>query len=232
MTETLEEVEVEEGPETEPDEPETGDEPEQGDGDEEETDGPQEAPDEAEGAANDPEVWTKLEQSAATWRRRVSTLLAEDYNELVFCPLCPENLPGYLLPVPLDDETRAQVKQFLDPVELPEMRQEDGIEVCTVCNGYGEALTGSPIPGKNTKLCSCCNGNGWTDPAAREGWKVTHPPAIPQRVDPVAFTTSQPGSWSPPATDNWGRPFGFPNYGRDPGTMNPDERAADPYANN
>lgn len=232
MTETLETEETTEAPET----PEEGqEEPEEGQEESEQIEGPDDPGQEdteEPSPASDPEAWAKLERSANGWRRRVSEVLGEDALELSYCPLCPENLPGYVLPVPPDDETKAQIMAWLNPVELPEMRQGTGLQACDECNGYGNVLTGSPIPEKSTNLCAKCHGNGWTDPTARSSWDAVNPPPQPTTITPAYTPAAATGTWSPPATDNWGRPFGNPNYGRDPLTMSPDERAADPWANN
>lgn len=232
MTETLETTETPEEPlET----PETPDEDDDGDEDTEDEDEPQETPETPQdepSPASDPEVWKKLERSASTWRNRVSELLGEDAQELLICPLCPDNLPGLLLPIPPDEQTIAEVEAFLHPVKLPEMAKDPDTEECDLCVGIGEVLTGSKVPGKDKKLCPKCNGNGWTDPTARSSWNAVHPPASPS-VSAPAYQVSPPGAaWSPPATDNWGRPYGNANYGRDPQTMSPEDRAADPWANN
>lgn len=182
------------------------------------------------GPMDDPAVWDKAGKSAETWRRRVGDLFAEDAVHLEVCPLCPDNLPGFIIPQAIPDELVDAVIARLRGTNLPERLQDPKAELCDVCNGHGVTLTGSMVPGNDTKPCEKCGARGWTNPIDRQNWQTMNP----------AETTTSP-AWTPPpssvstfdgmpASDTWGRPVGNANYGRDPQYMTPAEREADPWA--
>ena len=179
--------------------------------------------------ADQQETWDKAAASAQTWRRRVENLFGEDFEALTGCPLCPDNLPGFIIPEALSPELRKQVIDYLQGQDAPEMTQEPGIEACDVCNGWGEALTGSKVPGKQTKLCSKCSGNGWTTNQDRQQWEqnaVLRGQAALAVVPPVTFS---PATITLPQTDQWGRPQGSPFYGHDPQYMTPEQKQGDAF---
>lgn len=223
MSSTAAEIET---PELEPD-PAVTEHP-----DEPETE-PQEHPDEPE-PEQEPEpepepidvekAMKQLEREATRHANRVSEIMGEDAQELAVCPLCEIVTPGFVFPQAIPDEHRDAVIGWLrGGADVPAMEPEPGIEVCDVCNGHGKTLTGSLVPGNDTKPCAKCNTLGWTDPTARSSWLATHPPAAPEQTPQPFVPTVVTAPAVQPPQDTWGRPLGAPNYGRDPAFMTPDE---------
>ena len=214
----------------EPEQPGEGDEPEQpGEGDEpEQPTSPAPAP---PTEADTAKMLRQLERSATSWRNSVSRILEEDAQVLEPCPLCPDNLPGFVYPLEtIPHEVREAVIGWLRGGDTPDMKDDPDAEVCDVCDGHGHTLTGSKVPGNDTKLCGKCAGNGWTMPEQRAGWAALHPPTPPPQAEVIPMPVAAATSTGMPATDQWGRPLGNPNYGRDPNYMTPEERAADPWS--
>lgn len=215
--ETVEEPETVE-PDSEPDEPEP--EPEH--------------PEDEPQAASNPEDFDKaqkaLARSATSWRNAVSRIMGEDAQHLAPCPLCPDNLPGFVFPDAIPDEHRAGVIDWLRGTDAPPMMQDPDTQVCDVCGGHGHTLTGSPVPDKLTKLCGKCNGNGFTTANDEATWKAMHPPATPAAAQPFTTSPVMGSTAGLPATDAYGRPAGTEFYGRDPLYMSDHEKARDPWS--
>lgn len=230
MSETEIENPVETDDQDDDDELEVQPEQDEPEGDEEEPEAETEAAAPQTGPMDDPATWDRAGKSAETWRRRVSDLFAEDAVNLEVCPLCPDNLPGFIIPDYIPDELRERVIDYLRPVNLPEMKADPDTECCDVCGGHGRTLTGSPIPENRTKLCGKCGGNGFTTKEQRESWAMMHPPAPAAPAPYVAPVAPVQDFSGMPATDQWGRAAGTPNYGRDPAYMTAAEKEADPWA--
>lgn len=213
----------EEGPESSPTEP--GDEPTPEAGDE--PDGP-EAPDEPPTEPVTPVGRTpeemeslrkSLDTSANTWRRRVESLLGDDFAALVPCELCGEEIPGFHWPAELlqpETELEARLVEVLRGPATPNYPPAQNVRPCTACEGWGKVSTGSKVPGKGVVNCPACRGFGYTPPpggAAVTADGLTGADELPALDDPEP----------PPAeADPWGSPRILedgqenPNYGRMP----------------
>jgi len=174
----------------------------------------------------------QLDRSATSWRNSVSRIMEEDAQQLSPCPLCPDNLPGFVFADAIPAEHRQQVIEWLRGSDVPELQADPEAELCDVCAGHGNTLTGSLVPGNQTKMCGKCNGKGWTNKQERESWRMMNPPDQGTFPAPVTLAGSATSVDSTPAVDAWGRPQGVQHYGVDPKYLTPAQRNSDPWSPN
>ena len=157
----------------------------------------------------------KLASSAQTFRRRVSDVLGEDALVLVPCELCLPDIPGFHFDLsimqPLD-ETQARLLEILKTPGAPEYVSAPDVRRCDHCHGYGKGVTGSLVPGQETKVCTSCRGFGFVPPPGVDN--TSHAPADTNAAAPDQGLKED--------TDPWGSPRILPdgqlnpNYGRMP----------------
>lgn len=230
MSETVEETPVE--TETEPEEaPAVPDEPEEEEGADDEPEAQTETP--AAPPVPEPGMMTereleeaskKLERSATTWRNRVSEVLGEAANDLVPCELCNPIIPGFHFPAELEqprDDQHARLLEVLRTPSAPEFALASHVQQCGTCQGWGQVLSGSRVPGKERVTCPTCKGNGFQGQA-------TLAPFSP--VENGQAEVQFPADTQPLSQDDldaWGSPRLLddgqenPNYGRAPSYKNP-----------
>jgi hypothetical protein len=166
----------------------------------------------------------RLEQSATTWRNRVSALLEESAQDLVPCELCLPIIPGFHWPAEVEqprDATHARLLSVLKTPEGPPLKAANNTRSCDHCDGYGRVLSGSKVASHREINCSNCGGKGYLGgPTAQTNGGVSiafTPDAIPASRD------DEP----PTDVDSWGIPRLLedgtenPNFGRTPQFWNP-----------
>ena len=171
----------------------------------------------------------KLAKEATRHANRLSEIMGEDAQTLATCPLCEPLMPGFLWTEHITDDRRAASLEMLGASRMLDLKQDPDTEMCDVCNGYGETLTGSPVPGKEFKLCGKCSGNGYATKEQTIAWSTMHPAAT-IAVGSTTLDASPQAVMAMPPIDTWGRPIGQEFYGRDPQFMTPEERARDPWS--
>lgn len=176
---------------------------------------PQEAPQEALTEA-------QLEARAKAWERERDRHFRElrkrdadryDANEV--CPLCDGH--GMFWPqIPEPEQTfRRQTISVLlggdQPLAYPD---DEDTETCAKCQGTGMTRTGSKVPNQETRPCPMCNAQGWK-------LKTPTAPVTPLFTTPMTAANGQtvPLPQVGPL-DMWQRPFGHPDYGRNPAEVN------------
>lgn len=167
----------------------------------------------------------KIDQAANTYRRRIESLLgADNFAVLVPCELCSGDILGFHYPpelmIPESDLDQRLIEALAGPAR-PEYVDSPDRHMCDVCNGYGEVLTGSKVPGKGRIKCATCRGYGFTpplgiahaDPGSADADLEPPAPAAPLAV------ADQSDAWGSPKylddgqeNPNWGR---MPQY-KDP----------------
>lgn len=175
-------------------------------------------------------MFGKLEKEAAQHRKRLDLILGEDALTLEVCPLCSPATAGFYFPVEVDDERRAAVLAALNIGGAPEMLQDPEAELCTRCNGYGSTLTGSLVPGNDTKPCGACTAKGWTNPQERATIAATQG----AQAAVAELKGSEPVAPAPTTTlppfDAWGRALGHVRYGVNPVYATQEQRVEDGLA--
>lgn len=153
----------------------------------------------------------KLAAEATRHANRVSEIMGEDAQALTVCPLCWH--PGFVWPADTGfppDEQREAVLAFLGVADTPDYLPATDAAPCDACGALGLTLTGSKVPGQETKPCVKCKGAGWI--AAAEG----QPYQLPTLPPLASVPPLPPPAIGNGATDNWGRPVGHPHYGIEP----------------
>lgn len=184
---------------------------------------PEQAP-EPESKGLTPEEWDehldKIAKRFATYTRAVGDILAEQATDLLPCPLCLGQVPGFVnrqAAGRVDPEQADLVKHFLGLARPVELKPLPGYRACESCGGEGKGYTGSHNPEHATITCLDCHGRGYKSDAAVA-------PPNGNGVPPVTLpATSLPGTdLSQGDTDEWNQPKLLPdgrdnpNYGRAP----------------
>ena len=226
MTETMEQVDE---PETEtvPETPETGDatedEPDTGDVENAEPE-PEPEPEQAVSQEEMERTLKKVDQAATTYRNRVSTLLGEQANDLMPCPLCSDGIMGHLYPVEWitpSSELQARLIDVLKTPNEPDYMGAPNARKCGTCDGWGKVKSGSRVAGKTLVQCPTCGGNGYqgqgapvTNGAPTGDVIELHPPE-----DEAPLVSGDADIWGSPRLLDDGQEN--PNYGKMPQYKNP-----------
>lgn len=170
------------------------------------------------------EASKKLEQSAKTWRSRVETILGEAANDLVPCELCNPIIPGFHFPAELEqprDDQHARLLEVLRTPSAPEFQLATHVRRCGTCDGYGQVLSGSKVPGKERVTCPTCKGNGFQGQGDVPSQPQTQPGngQVEFPADTQPLTQDDNDAWGSPRLLDDGQEN--PNYGRAPSYKNP-----------
>ena len=168
---------------------------------------------------DDPARQKKVGKSFETYAASLSRNYEEAANELLRCPLCPDNFPGFVLLADagrLPDENKKAVLSFVGLNVEQDYKPDPFLNICTVCDGHGFTARPSKVAGKEKRVCPACKGQGDDLIATDEAPQVTNGRAE------EAFTLADPADAKPDDSDNWGQPRILPdgrenpNYGRMP----------------
>jgi len=169
-------------------------------------------------------VRKKLDQSATTWRNRVSDLLGEEAQMLVPCELCDPLIPGFHWPPEVEqprDDLHAHLLDVLRTPSAPEYQQAQHVRRCQLCDGWGRVLSGSRVAGKGEVACQMCKGQGFVGDASLPS-QATAPPTNGEVEFPDDTRPLVEGE-----ADVWGSPRLLldgqenPNYGKMPQYKDP-----------
>jgi hypothetical protein len=173
-----ERAESEPDEETEPlEEPEPETEPE-----------PDAEPDQSAPEPLTPEQVEKRYKAAGKVAERYAASLAKALGPELMAQMVPsplDALPGFVqvdFNGQPDPEVKAQTLAFLQFEPPPDYQQNQAMQTCRRCHGYGDLLTGSKRKGNELTQCPDCGGLGYTDP---QGMRVGAAPlqlapAVPQ----------------------------------------------------
>jgi hypothetical protein len=179
-----------------------------------EPDGPQEPAQPPTEALTEAQIEARIK----AWERerdRHFRELDQRYEVSAVCPLCEGHgmiLPQ--LPEPENTARRTAVSMALGGDGEPDYLEAPDREKCDVCDGWGEVLTGSRRRENRTGTCTPCNGTGFRTKAG-EVLPIFTPAPVPVSPQPFGLT---PGNGGP--TDAYGRPFGHPDFGKHPASVN------------
>ncbi len=221
------EVEPDDQPDIEPDEPGIDDER-----DEDEDEDP-EATALLASAASDKEIERRqksLDREGDRHEKRVREILGADSEGLVKCEACPAAISGYHYgpdDYPPGSPERA-LYEMLQAGDASMMRHPEWLQTCDECNGFGTVLTGARADLTRTLMCPICKGSGYID-TRRD---TTAAPIVAENgAEPPPAAPA--ASVDDPDVDMWGRkralPTGEvnPRFGKFPIFLTPEERAAD-----
>jgi hypothetical protein len=181
-------------------------------------------------------AFKKLETEAERHDKEVHKRAGPLDGQLSPCPLC--FTPGYVLPVepgtfdPL--RRQAVIAAMGDTPELDYAEATDAVP-CEDCKALGQVLTGSKVPGQETKPCPRCAGSGWHTKVLTQADVLALPTPLPLAY-PATATVANGAAVLAPAPpypgygvpfvpvpngvpDGWGRPAGHPQWGLDPATV-------------
>jgi hypothetical protein len=166
----------------------------------------------------------KLDQSATTWRNRVSQVLGEEAQFLVPCELCDPTIPGFHWPADLEqprDELHARLIEVLKRGTGPGYVKDPDTEQCDRCKGEGKTETGSNVPGQEYRACTKCKATGFVIlrgvTSAAENGAEGPQPILAAVGAPTVVADADP--WGSPRILEDGREN--PNYGRMPQFKDP-----------
>lgn len=175
-------------------------------------------------------IIVKLDNEGDRHTKRVAEILGADVSDLAPCPLCWEHAQGFVLDgVPVDEVTAAMTRQVLGIADTPQYKDNPEFQMCEVCDGLGNVLSGSKVKEQLTVPCPKCTNKGfnrvplipvyeapaWTPPPA----PAFTPPGAPAGVSPNgdAPPMMPPTGWTPEPSvngnDAYGRWPGHSNYG-------------------
>lgn len=96
--------------------------------------------------------------------KRLGEIMGDDAGDLIPCPVCMDGIDGYVfLPEvqQLSDEAISRIRQVIGLPDYSTFRQAPDAHACPDCDGLGEVVTGSHVPGYETKTCGLCMKKGW-----------------------------------------------------------------------
>jgi len=162
----------------------------------------------------------KKSQSAfKSYTTRVGTILEEDGQYLLECPLCPPMHKGFVDARDagrIPDELVAVVMEFVGLARKQQYEPDPETAECPACKGYGKVQTGSKVPGNEDRKCAKCHGYGYFPPPTPSSNGTVaaddfHAP-IGESAEPYA--QGERDSWGEPRILPDGREN--PNYGKMP----------------
>lgn len=159
------------------------------------------------------EIGRKLDEQAGKHSKAVARIMGDQMGDLVPCPLCIT--PGFVTvepPPDFDPDQRAAVLAAMGDTPEPALKLDPDVEMCPVCDGWGETLTGSKSPNFRTKACPACQ---------HQGWRLPVVPPTPIALNYAQTTATNAAEWTPPPpqiNDPWGRPPGAEFFNQDPAT--------------
>lgn len=147
---------------------ETGDEPDEQPDDEPDDEPGEESDGEPSGSALDEKEierrQQKLENENVRHAKRLGDIMGDDATALIPCPVCMDGIAGWIYPpdaAPLNPDQVSRIRTVIGLPDYTTFRQADDATTCPACDGLGETITGSHVPGYETKTCSRCNKTGY-----------------------------------------------------------------------
>jgi len=110
-----------------------------------------------------------LESEQKRHTNAVSKIMGDEAVELIVCPLCEPEMQGFLrmesLDHPRDEIHEAMIGVLKKPAQV-EYQLAPHAVTCISCDGLGQVLSGSRVPGKERIVCPTCSGNGYNQSGA------------------------------------------------------------------
>lgn len=106
----------------------------------------------------------KLDGEKARHAKRVGEIMEEGANDLIPCPVCMDGIDGWIYPPEvqqLPPDAIARIRQVIGLPDYTTFRQATDAMTCPDCDGLGETVTGSHVPGYEVKMCGRCGKKGW-----------------------------------------------------------------------
>lgn len=164
-------------------------------------------------------VYKAIDRAQKGYAEKIPALFGELGLEVFGCPLCADNIVGFVSPEQagrFEDHVVREVMRFLGQAYEVEYEQDPNHRVCGTCSGLGKVRSGSRVPGRETLACSACNGHGYVPPPGA----ATNGPAHVTEAGLADFAPEVAPSFQ--ERDPWGEarllPDGRenPNYGKQP----------------
>lgn len=112
-------------------------------------------------------LMARMDKESERHRLAVAKIMGDDFEAVGPCPLCAD-IPGFAFPpevVAANPEQVAAVYVALGNPPEPDLERDPNTEICPVCKGWGELLTGAHIEQGRKRTCSRCGALGWVDKA-------------------------------------------------------------------
>ena len=113
--------------------------------------------------------YKQLESEQKRHTNAVSKIMGDAAIDLIVCPLCEPELQGFLRMESLDhprDEIHEAMIGVLKKPQQVEYQLAPHAVTCVSCDGLGQVLSGSRVPGKERIVCPTCSGNGYNQSGA------------------------------------------------------------------
>src|ERR1700693_273175 len=108
--------------------------------------------------------YQKLGSENVRHAKRVNEIMQEDATSLIQCPVCMDGIAGWIYPpdvAPLQPEAVARIRTVIGLPDYTTFKNATDAQTCPECDGLGETITGSHVPGYETKTCARCNKTGY-----------------------------------------------------------------------
>lgn len=106
----------------------------------------------------------KLDGEKARHAKRLGEIMGEEANDLIPCPVCMDGIDGWIYPPEvrqLPPDAIARIRQVIGLPDYTTFKQASDAQMCPDCDGLGETVTGSHVPGYEVKQCGRCKKAGW-----------------------------------------------------------------------
>jgi len=101
---------------------------------------------------------------------RIQTIMGPEAESLIPCPVCMDGIDGLIFEPEvqqLSPEAISRIRQVIGLPDYSTFRQATDALACPDCDGLGEVVTGSHVPGYETKTCGRCGKKGWVGTGER-----------------------------------------------------------------
>lgn len=106
----------------------------------------------------------KLQNENVRHARRVSEIMEDDSTDLIPCPVCMGGIAGWIFPPEVQTLAPEAISRIRTVIGLPDyttFKQSPDYRTCDGCDGLGEVITGSKVPGFEVQTCLQCNKQGF-----------------------------------------------------------------------
>jgi hypothetical protein len=133
----------------------------------------------------------RLDAENVRHAKRVGEIMDDDATDLIPCPVCMDGIAGWIYPPDAQPLTAEAVSRIRTVIGLPDyttFKHAPDATECPDCGGLGEVITGSHVPGYETKTCGRCGKTGWV-PMGQPANGTTHLVEVPQTTGPTVYQT-------------------------------------------
>jgi hypothetical protein len=144
----------------------------------------------------------KFDQLTKHVAKRTGDILGDDAGMVAECPFCSYyGMPGFVPVIDHDADLQAQVLHAFKLSAPSDYQKDSYARMCDKCNGLGETLSGSRVPGRERIPCIECQSRGWVPVGAERaggtsaipnGQAATYPPPADEGAPTFMPTGDEP----------------------------------------